>query len=137
LIESLVRYRKIRGHEITVVFDGWESGQGKETRTVTGGVAVIYSSIGEKADSVIKRLISGRQKKWVVVSSDREIVSYAWSASCVPIPSERFSGAMDSALEGGTGEDSYEEGEDSPGAKGSPRMLSKKQKEIERVVRKL
>jgi hypothetical protein len=71
LIRLLIEYKKIKGHEITVVFDGWKSGSGKEEQSTTGGVRVIYSRLAEKADAVIKRIISKERKEWIVISSDR------------------------------------------------------------------
>ena len=58
LIDALIEYKKRKGHDITVVFDGWKTGESHESRYVTGGVRVIYSRVGEKADSVIKRIIT-------------------------------------------------------------------------------
>ena len=60
-MERLAEYRKIKRHEITVVFDGWKSGSGDESHSVTGGIKVIYSKLGEKADAVIKRIVSSEK----------------------------------------------------------------------------
>ena len=79
LIDALIEYGKRKSHDLTVVFDGWRTGQGQESRTVIGGVKVIYSRIGDKADSVIKRMISAERREWIVVTSDREIADHAWS----------------------------------------------------------
>ena len=46
LIEELIQYRKRRGHDVTVVFDGWREGPGAEHREVRAGVAVVYSPLG-------------------------------------------------------------------------------------------
>ena len=51
LIEQLVAYHRRKGHGITLVFDGWKGGPGRESRSMTGGITVIYSGLGEKADS--------------------------------------------------------------------------------------
>jgi len=50
LIRSLAGYRKLRGHRITVVFDGWVGGSPLEERDRALGVEIIYSRLGEKAD---------------------------------------------------------------------------------------
>ena len=77
LLRSLAGYRKLRDHRITVVFDGWVAGSPKEERDLAGGVEIIYSRLGEKADEVIKRLLAKGDEEILVVSSDREIVVFA------------------------------------------------------------
>jgi predicted RNA-binding protein with PIN domain len=86
----LAQYGKTKGHDITVVFDGWKSGGLREESFVVGGIRVVYSRLGEKADSVIKRIICTGKKEWIVISSDREIAGRAWSCGCVPVPSGTF-----------------------------------------------
>lgn len=140
LIEQLVSYRKIRNHEITLVFDGWKNGLGRESRTVTGGITVIYSSLGERADNVIKRIISKRQKKWVVVSSDRDIVASAWNNNCVPVDSETYYNLLVKAISIKDVHDEYKYEDDEEVCahhKGNARRPSRKQKEINRVLLKL
>lgn len=77
LLRSLAAYRKIRGHRVTVVFDGWKGGSPSEERDLAGGVEVIYSRLGEKADEVIKRLLLEGSEESLVVTSDREIAVFA------------------------------------------------------------
>lgn len=127
-----------KGHDITVVFDGWKGGEGKESLTKRGGIKIIYSRLGEKADSVIKRIISAERHEWIVVSSDREIANHAWSISSTPIPSETFLHFIE-------GEGSEEEGFEQEGddvcygsqGKSSRNKLSKKEKAIKRALNKL
>lgn len=137
-MERLAEYRKIKGHEITVVFDGWKSGSGEETRSVTGGVRVIYSRLGEKADSVIKRIISSEKKQWIVITSDRDISDYAWSINSVVISSDEFCDILNKQNETLTGQfDLIEEDVFESKKKGSARMLSKKEKAKHRALSKL
>ncbi len=77
LLSSLVAYQKNRGHFVTVVFDGWQGGSPNEERDCAGEVKIIYSRLGEKADEVIKRLASKSAEEITVVTSDREIATYA------------------------------------------------------------
>ena len=78
LLAALSTYRQARsGHKITVVFDGWDKGGLKESRDRRGGLAVVYSRRGERADEVIKRLLEKDRSRAVVVSSDRELQDYA------------------------------------------------------------
>ena len=50
-----------------------------EERDLAGGVAIIYSRLGEKADEVIKRLVAAGSEEILVVTSDREIATFAGS----------------------------------------------------------
>jgi hypothetical protein len=96
LIRRIARYRKSRGHKVTVVFDGWMDGSAKEERLRDDGVTVIYSRRGETADEVIKRMARAeRGTELVVVSSDREVAEAAVRAGAVAIPSPEFEKRMD------------------------------------------
>lgn len=138
LINSLIEYRKRKGHEITVVFDGWKTGEAQESRSKVGGVTVIYSRIGEKADAVIKRMISVKRYGWIVVSSDRDITDHTWSSGAVPISGEDFLRIFENKLSSYSDTEEYEDDEyQEPRKKGSPRKLSKKEKAIRRALKKL
>lgn len=141
LIEFLIEYRKRTGHSIVIVFDGWKEGVGPETSSVRGGVKVIYSGLGEKADSVIKRILSSERRSWIVVSSDKEIVKYAWATDSTPIGSEQFLPFLQKAeggLNSGPGVSFSKDEEEGEGpGKGRARMLSKKEKAIQRALGKL
>jgi predicted RNA-binding protein with PIN domain len=89
-INVLGKYKTIKGNDITVVFDGWKSGSHREETLHTSGIKVIYSRLGESADHVIKRIIGTENKEWRVITSDRDIISYAWSIGSVPVSSAKF-----------------------------------------------
>jgi len=140
LIDSLIEYGKRKGHTITVVFDGWKTGEGKESRSVTGGITVIYTRIGENADSVIKNIVSSVKREWLVVTSDRDIVNHAWTSGSIPVPSEAFLVSLEKKgspyfdySEEEVSEEEYRE----PQRKGNPRQLSRKEKALMRALRKL
>lgn len=137
LIELLIKYRKKKGHSVTVVFDGWKGGSRTESSAVRGSVNIIYSRLGEKADSVIKKIISTDRREWIVVSSDREIASYAWSVNSVPVPAETFmgfTGITEASGSYGTDED---EPEQEAIRKGNPNRPSKKERALHRALSKL
>lgn len=73
LLELLSQYRSRSHHRITVVFDGWQHGDLKESRDRYQGILIIYSRRGERADEVIKRLLHADRERALVVTSDREI----------------------------------------------------------------
>lgn len=136
-IESLIDYRKRKGHDITVVFDGWKTGEGQEGQSVIGGIRVIYSKIGEKADDVIKRIIVSVKRQWIVVSSDRDIANHAWAAGSIPAPAEDFLRVLDrKEISSGSGERDDDEDIISH-RKGNPHQLSKKEKAVARALSKL
>ena len=139
LIESLIEYHKKKGHALIVVFDGWKTGGSQENHSVIGGIKVIYSRMGEKADSVIKRIISSERRGWIVVTSDRDIAARAWASGSVPISSEDFINAISKIQteEKNMYEEEYVEEYVQTGRKGSPRMLSKKEKAIRNILHKL
>lgn len=136
-IEALMEYKKQTGHEITVVFDGWKEGRASEQSSVTGGVRVVYSALGEKADSVIKRMVSGRAGQWIVISSDRDIQAHAWSRDAVPVGAEDFLRKLEKT-ETKEGFRAYDEEEYAePLRKGNPRKSSKRDKAVRRALDKL
>lgn len=137
-MEMLSSFGKTRGHDITVVFDGWKSGGQKEQRSTIGGVMVVFSRLGEKADSVIKRILEEDRRHMIVVSSDGEVASHAWSKGSVPVPSEIFMEFLEGkrrAFDGRKDED----GEDmrERRIKGRRRTPSKKEKALRRALGRL
>lgn len=132
-------YKKRKGHEITVVFDGWKTGEAKESSYIINGIKVIYTRIGENADSVIKRIISRERYDWIVITSDRDIADFAFSSGATPVSSEKFLNIYRRQ------ETCNYENEDTLNEtvypqhikKGSSRKPSKKEKLIIRAIKKL
>lgn len=90
LIENLIKYSKVKNHEITIVFDGYRDGLGRESSEIRGGIRIIYSGAGERADDIIKRILKTEKKFWIVISSDRDIEKSAWRENCVVVASSIF-----------------------------------------------
>jgi predicted RNA-binding protein with PIN domain len=91
LLTLLAAYLRTRSPgKITVVFDGWQRGDLKETRDRQQGVLVVFSRRGERADEVIKRLLAQEGDRAVVVSSDREIQSWADRVGAVWMDAGQF-----------------------------------------------
>lgn len=144
LIRSLAVYRKLRGHKMTVVFDGWVGGSPHEERDCALGVDIIYSRLGEKADEVIKRLIAKGDEEILVVTSDREIATSAVRHGRSAIPSAAFEERLERIAEGvppagSDGAEVSDEEADRPGMKrkGPARRLSKQQRAAQAMIRKL
>jgi predicted RNA-binding protein with PIN domain len=90
LIRELTAYRQRKGYPLTVVFDGWRSGQPVERGEWREGIEVIYSRQGEQADAVIKRLAAKYGNDCAVVSSDREVAGFARVQGATIISSGEF-----------------------------------------------
>ncbi len=138
LIDQLAAFRKARSCQITVVFDGWLGGWSTEKKEMKKGIELIFSRLGEKADEVIKRLVKGRGSGAVVVTSDREISSFAEKISAAVIPSAQFKERMElppAKMEKETEGD--EEEERGLKKKGPSRRLSKKERRARAALKKL
>ncbi|MFA5353819.1 MAG: NYN domain-containing protein [Thermodesulfovibrionales bacterium] len=148
-IDLLIQYKKIRGHEITLVFDGYKNGPGREQALTRGGVRILYSGLGERADDLIKRTISATRKEWIVVSSDRDIVRHAWAVSSIPVPSEIFLDTINRRiLDCDTGREAVEDEEAFPSrddddlyhdrpSGGNPHRTSRKDRALKKALSKL
>ncbi len=98
LIAKLAEYEKKKGHKITVVFDGGKSGWPDEGRDREGKINIIYSRHGERADDVIKQMAAHTMEETIVVSSDREISTYAAKLGKTPLTSPEFEKIMSNVV---------------------------------------
>ncbi len=144
LIRSLAVYRKLRGHRITVVFDGWVGGSPMEERDLAYGVEVIYSRLGEKADEVIKRLLAKGDEEILVVTSDREIAVFATRRGKTAVASaefeallERSAGRFSATDATGAGDEDEDDHRTGLKRKGPARRLSKQKRAALARIRKL
>jgi predicted RNA-binding protein with PIN domain len=138
LLELLTQYRSRSHHRITVVFDGWQHGDLKESRDQHQGILIIYSRRGERADEVIKRLLHQERERALVVTSDREIQVFAEHVKASWINAGQFelsylhpSGAPDHE---GEADLSSTRGTHK---KGPARRLSKRQRQLQQRLKKL
>lgn len=95
LLRLLASYQRLRGHRITVVFDGREGGFPIEQQEKAGGVAVVFSKRGESADQVIVRLSTSGA---VVVTSDRGLREAAERTGAFSIEAEAFLAKIEEAM---------------------------------------
>jgi predicted RNA-binding protein with PIN domain len=136
LLSELRVYRRIRGHRITVVFDGREQGGFSESGESVGGIGVRYSKRGETADAVIARLLAEGREGAVVVSSDREILGAARRYGAASLGAAEFMAKVEAtriaSLKGG-------EEEERPGkpGKGTARRLPKAERRMQRRLKAL
>ena len=137
LVQDLTRYHEIKGYPVVVVFDGWGSDGSQPNEQIYGGVRVIFSRHGEKADAVIKRLAVKLKSGGIVGSSDCEVARYAEANNAVAVPAEEFDRRLRAALQ--SGPDEKEEEPVSPPAvkRGNPRRLSKVERKRQRKLGRL
>lgn len=124
-INLLIEYRKVKGHNITVVFDGHKDGGFKETNVVQGGVRIIYTPIGLSADDTILRIVSEDRYHWIVVSDDRMVSKGVWAVGSVAISCGLFLDKVNRSLCSEVNHDFYMDTE---------QKLSKRQKAIKRAL---
>ncbi len=136
LVDLLSDYHQIRGHQVTIVFDGTESGNLEESRQRRKGIGIVFSSHGETADDLIVRMVTGLREGAVVVSSDREISRSIEKLGATPIASPEFMDKLENALDGDPAEngEDWEESGVRHARKGAQKKLSKK---VRRARKKL
>lgn len=135
LIERLQAYKRLKGHKITVVFDGKKSGHFSRARMQQGGIEIIFSKDGEEADQILKEMAKTERHGMTLVTSDRAVASFASAHDAIAIPSEEFDEILSLSIyhemKGATEDD---EEDTSTNKKGNPRRLSKeKRKRLQRV----
>ncbi|MBN2409666.1 MAG: NYN domain-containing protein [Candidatus Aminicenantes bacterium] len=142
LLRKLAAYKRLKRHGMIVVFDGWQEGHLGEERDRVGGIEVVFSRRGEKADEVIKRLAARHKDKAVVVTSDRDLGFSCAREGCEVIASPEFEARLDLAqyteLKGpADGSESDERSRKSTKKKGPSRKLPKSQRRHRTVLKKL
>jgi uncharacterized protein len=138
LLELLALYRRRSQHKVTVVFDGWQRGDLKETRDRYQGILIVYSRRGERADEVIKRLLHQERERALVVTSDREIQVCAEQAKAAWINAGQFDSAyLDGPAGAADGEAEAHPATRSTHKKGPARRLSKRQRQQQQRLKKL
>ena len=135
LLDELAAYRRLKRHDMTVVFDG--AGPLRPSQSKEKGIRVVFTPAGMSADEHIVRLIEEGGDQALVVTSDQGLARRveAAGAECVSSPQFRQSLllAAVSDLKGG---DETEERPAKP-AKGPARRLSKRQRRRQRKMSKL
>jgi predicted RNA-binding protein with PIN domain len=136
LVQKLASYRRAKGHNITVVFDGWRSGSTNQVEEKREDVAIVYSRMGERADSVIVRLARKKGSGCVVVTSDREVRNAVERFGVVALYASLFNVMLHDRFE------SFDDGQpenhqQATRKRGNPRRLSKKERKRREKLQKL
>lgn len=136
LVQQLANYRKIKGHGVTVVFDGWRSGWSNEVEQKRDGITIVYSRLGEPADSVIVRRARKQSAGCVVVTSDREVRNAVERFGAVALYAGEFTELLRQHTYSLEPEDAECPERGLP-KKGNPRRLSKKERKRREKLNKL
>jgi uncharacterized protein len=143
LILKVSEYKRRKGHRITVVFDGWDTGSALEERNRQGNIDIIYSRRGEKADDVIKRLADSSAEETIIISSDREIASYVTRHGKTALSSIEFEVLMDKAVasslirDEAAGKEADDETDHHFSKKGPAKRLPRAKRHAQTKIRKL
>ncbi|MDP7354219.1 MAG: NYN domain-containing protein [Desulfobacterales bacterium] len=140
LLSLLSEYKKIKHYSITVVFDGANAPPSSPRTDHFVGIGVKFSQSGESADDVIKRMATEEREQALVVSSDQEVVNFAFAQGAATISSSMFEEKM--ALAAYIKTDAGDEDEDAgwtPTTKkrGPRRRLSKRLRRSKTKIQKL
>jgi predicted RNA-binding protein with PIN domain len=136
----LAAYRKVKSHRITVVFDGAAAPAFSQKRHRRKGISIVFSHMGESADTVIKKMAGRERQKALVVSSDRDIIQSAASCGAATVSSEEFENRLTMAMGVNSvpaGADDYEGWKPTTKKKGPSRRLSRRQRKNIAKLRKL
>lgn len=141
LIDSLSAYKRVKAHRITVVFDGTNAVINTGNRDRIKGIDIRFSSSGELADTVIKRMVDREKQRAMVVTNDRDVLDYAESRGAATIHSEEFEKKMALTrfydLKGMDAESETREWLPTTKKKGPARRLSKRKRRGKARVDKL
>lgn len=136
LIQQLSAYQRRKRFNLVVVFDGWRAGQVQEAKEKRDAITIVYSRLGEKADSVIVRMAREKGSGSVVITSDREIRRAVERFGAVAIYAGEFNEILRN-LEIVPGEDDYDETEIEPSHLGNRYRLSKSDRKRQEKIQKL
>lgn len=153
-VAELARYARLKGHTITVVFDGFPpdlataAGGGSGAARYLAGVRVLFAE-HERADDVIIRLARRLREGGTIVTSDREVRDACRMAGCVVLGAQVFDRRLADALAGdgllardlGSEPDKDRDGDDDSSdrtaKRGNPRKLPKSERKTRRRLGRL
>jgi predicted RNA-binding protein with PIN domain len=102
-IAELARYARLKGHVVTVIFDGFPpelavaAGGASGVARWPAGVRVVFAE-HERADDVIIRLAQRLRERGTIVSSDREVRDACRASGCVVLGAQVFDERLGDAL---------------------------------------
>ncbi len=100
LVAKLLIFNKIRKAKIIIVFDGPPDPEITDQKFPKRSLMILYPDVGQNADGIIKDIISqrARERRFYVVSSDREIKDYARKNGLKPLTCKEFNKQLKTAI---------------------------------------
>ncbi len=131
LVAELARYRRLRHHQVSAVFDGTKAPPlppGVGRRSQVNGVSIVFSRPGQEADEVICEMARKGGMRTVVVTADSALAESCRRFGAAVVAPEEFEGLMVAA------EDSLSADEAAaPAAKKGPAHRAPRQVRKERL----
>jgi len=132
LLRRLSEYQRRKGHQVLVVFDAAESAYSSRRHERIAGISVTFSRKGETADEVIKGLASAGREGLVIVTSDRELATFAEKHGSFAIAADEFEQRMTPSAEFLAKEKQEEEEEEMDRSLGKKKGTARRRSKAER-----
>ncbi|MFW6335166.1 MAG: NYN domain-containing protein [Desulfosalsimonas sp.] len=98
LIDRLAAYKRVKGHKVTVVFDGAANSDDFSTAYSEKGIKIKFSRRGQSADSVIRDMAENEGQRALVVTADRALADAVSRKGAVAVDSREFEDRMEMAF---------------------------------------
>jgi predicted RNA-binding protein with PIN domain len=100
LIAKLLTFNRIQKSKVIVVFDGPPDPEITDQSFPAKSLRVLFPDVGQNADRIIKDIISrrARERRFYVVSSDREIKDFARKKGIKPLTCKEFNKQLRAVL---------------------------------------
>jgi predicted RNA-binding protein with PIN domain len=110
-------------------------------RELSKGIRVVFSRPGEKADDVLKRMAAEDRGGILIVTSDRDVASFAEKKGAAVVSVDEFGMKLEMtrfySTKGGEGEDPLRRSAIAPDKKGPSRRLPKSRRKALAAAKKL
>jgi len=139
LVDRLAKYKRLKRHKITVVFDGSQKYYFPGPGFSEKGIGLKFSRHGENADGLIIKMAQKEREKAVVISSDHEVCRKASLFGAAFMSSEEFLEKLEmTEMMDAAGDDAADDGwSGSTVKKGPSRRLPKRLRRVRRKREKL
>lgn len=147
LIKILDSYQRLKGHQIILCFDAYRGFSLFDMIDDSLGIRIIYTAKGRTCDDYIKEFVEEKHRKrrlypekFLVVTSDREIIDYVQRFSIEAVSSKEFSGLLEMSAKikrREEAEDDFKPWEKTTKKKGPSKRLSKRERKRRNLLNKL